>query len=606
MPSSEESLHPSSAEEIDAEDDIVTSGTADEARVSTQRNLIQQNPALVQQLEAITGLPTAAARDLLAGVGGNLKTAVDLFFDNQHEVQAAPTTPLLARRDDRQDTPTVSALRLQPTLPPASIATRCRTLAEYLVEQTSKILSLAMSSFWLLLNGLIRPIGNANFGLSFDASFRRLLLTSEDGSSVTSNFTFPSSSLVQVMPVACSSLKPIFAFIMNSAALGSVECSNLRQVCSMVMTAELQHSLNEETCLLGFDPKASLSNRLHCRILQLDQNTPLSICVILPLVLSTQLTAQFRRMLNPTGTPPDLMSYHPLTNDLPSIRGNTLSVAEAETAFVAIQSKFVALADSDQVPALGEFRLNILRNGCIQCYTLALTPQHAVDPILLRMSLRQAVSCAAALIEPIRELRCAETARREADRRLIAEQQREYEESLAADRARARERREAEARKKEEEAAREQARAAEEKREVDRISGLRAKANDMLSAESLPENPEEVFADILLRMASSNERFRLRVHKDIKYGAVLEVVSCVEFMMETANAVLWVRPGVSVSSAVSCRVHKAGTTRSPKPPPVRGYTVAPAMAAGVKLDPALSVEECGLLPNAVLHVTTAV
>lgn len=581
------------------------SGSGQDLPSSSSRPVSKENEELVQQLQAITGLPEQAAKELLSGAGGNLKTAVDLFFDQS--IEHAPTVPLLTRNAE----PRVSAILTTPipAMSAPSLATRCRSIAELLVEQTSKFISLAMSSLWLLLSGLVRPISGAHYSSSFDTSFRRLLLTAEDGTARPGPISFPNASVVQIMPTACSELKPVFAFVMNTAVLSSSQCSNLRHLLSMVMTAEVQQSLNEDTCLLGFDPKASLTNRITCRTLQLDQNTPLSVCILLPLVLSPQLAAQFRRLLNPNGTAAEMMSYHALGTDVPAVRGNSLSQADAEAAFTAIQSKFVSLVERDQIPSLGDFKLSILRNGCIQCYSLALTSQHAVDPLIVRSSIVQAVAAAAALVEPMKEMRSAEQARREADRRLIAEQQREYEESLAADRARAQEKREAEAKRQEEEAARQQAKEAEEARERDRLSSLKSKASMMLEAEPTAVSPEnEVFADILLRMGSTNERFRLRVSKDVKYKALLDVVSCLEYIIRTSNSILWVRPAADPTTVpVACRVENSGggVERVVSDPPSKGYHVSTALAGGVKLDPECTIEECRLLPNAMLHVRAA-
>eukprot|EP01054_Gregarina_sp_Poly1_P004526 Gregarina_sp_Poly_1__4525@NODE_242_length_10830_cov_108_673047_g213_i0_p3_GENE_NODE_242_length_10830_cov_108_673047_g213_i0NODE_242_length_10830_cov_108_673047_g213_i0_p3_ORF_typecomplete_len620_score103_11UBA_4/PF14555_6/1_6e08SMC_N/PF02463_19/8_3e05UBX/PF00789_20/5_9e03UBX/PF00789_20/0_028GBP_C/PF02841_14/0_021TAP_C/PF03943_13/0_4Pinin_SDK_memA/PF04696_13/0_51DUF572/PF04502_13/2_4Borrelia_P83/PF05262_11/4_9VPS38/PF17649_1/5_3e02VPS38/PF17649_1/69DDRGK/PF09756_9/14_NODE_242_length_10830_cov_108 len=589
----------------DATPDEATAGM-EELSPQEEASISQLSLELVQQLQAITGLPPPAAKDLLSGVQGNLKAAVDLFFgQDMASATSADATraPLLDDLDQRVPFVPVEPHSLR--LPPRSLGMRCRGVAEFVIQQVSRFVSLAFSSLWILISGLVRPIGTQSFGINFDAAFRRLIFTADDGTIIPNTLTFPSTSLVQVMPVACSQLKPIFAFVMNSAALGSDDCSDLRHLCSRVLSMDVQQSLNEDTCLLGFDPKSSLTNRLHCRFLQLDPNAPLSIAILLPFVLSPQLVTQFRRMMNPNDTIGDMTAYHSLPNEFSSVGDSHFSRAQVENAFMAVQAKFVVLAEGDQLPAVGEFKLNILRNGCIECYTLSLAPHCAADPSLLKSSILQAIQAATALIEPLRDMKNAEQERREADRRLIQEQQREYEESLAADRARAQQKREEERRRKVELDALELKRQIVEEQEEKRMNELKTKAQHMLSAVPI-KDPNEVFADILLRMGSRNERLRLRVHKDLKFKSLLEVVDCVDFMIEASDRLLWVRPAESATGGVACQVEVLGTGIDRPVPsiPPAGYQVTTAIA-GIKLDPEKSVAECQLLPNAVLHVRAA-
>eukprot|EP01053_Blabericola_migrator_P000070 Blabericola_migrator_1__69@NODE_1017_length_5686_cov_54_686777_g698_i0_p2_GENE_NODE_1017_length_5686_cov_54_686777_g698_i0NODE_1017_length_5686_cov_54_686777_g698_i0_p2_ORF_typecomplete_len573_score100_34UBA_4/PF14555_6/1_5e08GBP_C/PF02841_14/0_017UBX/PF00789_20/0_19SAGATad1/PF12767_7/0_21SFTA2/PF15210_6/8_6SFTA2/PF15210_6/1_1e02DUF572/PF04502_13/0_18DUF1682/PF07946_14/14DUF1682/PF07946_14/73VPS38/PF17649_1/0_92U79_P34/PF03064_16/1_1AAA_23/PF13476_6/1_9Borrelia_P83/PF05262_11/2_1SMC_N/PF02463_19 len=543
----------------------------------------------LSQLIAVTGLPEAAARSLLTGVNGNLAAAVDLFFSQEERgtstPSSSPTTPI--RRSNRRP--------LDPDFP-----SRCREAVGSLFDRVSQFLWIAVSSVWLLISGLVRPLSSSHLGLPFDASFRQLLLNPDEVTAPLISFSH--SSLAQVIPNATSQLKLVCAFVVNSSALSSLH--DLRRAVSQILTPDVQQLLSRETCLLGFDPKSSLSNGLQSRALQLDPNAPISITILLPLVLSVQRAVQLRRLLNPRESAIPDSSYQALPSHQESFLrdANPLTNAQLDDALMAMQSKLIALNDSQQLPSLGTFKLNILRHGCIQCYKLTLKPGDVLDNELLRSSLTKAINAGVALIQPLRDVREAERLRREVDRQLIAQQQREYEESLAADRARAQAKRESDERAKREEAERQRRLKEEAEEKTRHEQSLQKKAQAMLDAtKEGPESP--VFAEIVLQMAPRRERLRLRVAKDVKYKSLLEVISCVEYLVDAVETRIWVYPSGS-EHGVACRRESSSSSssqRSPHPPPPCGYLVTTAIGAN-KLDPEKTIEECQLLPNALLHV----
>lgn len=235
---------------------------------------------------------------------------------------------------------------------------------------------------------------------SFDGYFSRLLHYSISDEAVT--------GLSGAIQLAENKAIPLFVLAHNRHAVANFV--------SVFSDPEVKRCL-ENTVKYGFDPVASLNDRLAAKSLQLERDTT-SIKIIIPLRLSPHIASRFQLRLHGTG------------GNIYSSRQSDFSASQQTEIINQIQETFALISSTINVK-YGDFSLTPLKAGILQCYNYHFTRESQPEDLI--QELTTVLKASLQLVEPLKCFKLSIESKRQADRDLIARQQIEYQDAVKAD-----------------------------------------------------------------------------------------------------------------------------------------------------------------------------